>query len=68
MKNKTIKVRSGRTQEKRRWKYEWEAREVVVATQGLFGMRSGKGGKREKQASKGVEEGAKATKRYKRGG
>jgi len=65
MKNETIKVSSGRTQEKMRWKYKWEAREVVVATQGLFGMRSCRKYKRE---SKGVEEGAKATRRYKMGG
>jgi hypothetical protein len=67
MKNETIKVSLGRTQEKRRWRYEWEAKEAVVATQGLFGMRSGRKDKREKRANKGVEEGAKATRRYKRG-
>ncbi len=67
MKNETIEVSLGRTQEKRRWRYEWEAREAVVATQGLFGMRSGRKDKREKRANKGVEEWAKAT-RYKRGG
>jgi hypothetical protein len=67
MKNETIKVSSGRTQEKRRWRYKWEAREAVVATQGLFGMRSDRKDKKEKQASKGVEEGAKVTRRYKRG-
>jgi hypothetical protein len=48
MKNETIKVSSGRTQKKRRWKYEWEAREAVVATQGLFGMKSDRKDKREK--------------------
>jgi hypothetical protein len=68
MKNETIKVSSGRTQEKRRWRYKWEAREVVVATQGLFGMRSGRKDQKQKRASKGVEEGAKATRRYKKGG
>jgi hypothetical protein len=65
LKNETIEVSLGRTQEKRRWRYEWEAREAVVATQGLFGMR--RKDKREKRANKGVEEWAKAT-RYKRGG
>jgi len=48
MKNETIKVSLGRTQEKRKWRYEWEAREAVVATQGLYGMRSGRKDKREK--------------------
>jgi len=36
-----------RIQEKRRWKYEWEAKEVVVVAQGLFSMRKATIGKKE---------------------
>jgi hypothetical protein len=47
----------GRIHKKRRWWYEWEAKEVVVVAQGLFGMKRTMRGKREVGgANKGVEE------------
>jgi hypothetical protein len=47
----------GRIHKKRRWQYEWEAKEVVVVAQGLFGMKKTMGGEREEGgANKGVEE------------
>jgi hypothetical protein len=44
---------------KRRWRYEWEAKEVVLVAQGLFGMKRTMGGKREEQT--------KGLRKYKRG-
>jgi hypothetical protein len=41
---------------------------VVVTTQKLFEMKSGRGRKKEKRESEGVEERTKAMRRYKRGG
>jgi hypothetical protein len=37
-----------KTQKEEKWRYEWEAREVVVITQGLSKMKNGKGGKGRK--------------------
>jgi hypothetical protein len=50
MKNETFKVIS-RIHKKRRWRHEWETKEVMIVAQGLFGRKRTMGG-----ANKGVEE------------
>jgi predicted flavoprotein YhiN len=50
---KPSKLTQGRTQKEESWKYEWEAREVVVATQGLSRMKSGKTGKGRRYLKRG---------------
>jgi len=43
-----LKLVQEKTQKEEKWRYEWEAREVVVTTQGLSEMKNGKGGKGRK--------------------